>query len=94
VGKQTLNSGTTTVRRYVIESPAKQQVTLYARKGGRAAQAGDRCRHGKALTELTVEMIETSEVPLVAKGVKVMEEVVVRREHEVRRDRARHRPAG
>ena len=35
---------------------------------------------GETLTELTVEMVETSEVPLVAKGVRVREEVVVRRE--------------
>jgi len=35
---------------------------------------------GETLTELTVEMIETTEVPLVAKGVKVREEVVIRRE--------------
>ena len=35
---------------------------------------------GETLTELTVEMIETSEVPVVGKGVKVREEVVVRRE--------------
>jgi stress response protein YsnF len=35
---------------------------------------------GETLTELTVEMIETSEVPVVAKGVQLREEVVVRRE--------------
>jgi stress response protein YsnF len=35
---------------------------------------------GETLTEVTVEMIETSEVPVVGKGVKVREEVVVRRE--------------
>jgi stress response protein YsnF len=35
---------------------------------------------GETLTEVTIEMIETSEVPVVGKGVKVREEVVVRRE--------------
>jgi stress response protein YsnF len=35
---------------------------------------------GETLTEVTVEMIETSEVPVVGKGVKVREEVVLRRE--------------
>ena len=35
---------------------------------------------GETLTEVTVEMIETSEVPVVGKDVKVREEVVVRRE--------------
>ena len=35
---------------------------------------------GETLTDLTVEMIETSEVPVVGKRVAVREEVVVRRE--------------
>ena len=35
---------------------------------------------GETLTELTVEMVETSEVPVVGKRVAVREEVVVRRE--------------
>jgi stress response protein YsnF len=81
VGKQAVNSGTTTVRRYVVERPAEQQVTLYDEKVvvERRRPATDAVT-GETLTELTVEMIETSEVPLVAKGVKVREEVVIRRE--------------
>jgi stress response protein YsnF len=85
VGKQTVNSGTTTVRRYVIERPAEQQVTLYDEKVvvERRRPMTDAVT-GETLTELTVEMIETSEVPLVAKGVKVREEVVIRRERSKR----------
>ena len=85
VGKQTVNSGTTTVRRYVIERPAEQQVTLYDEKVvvERRRPVTDAVT-GETLTELTVEMIETSEVPLVAKGVKVREEVVIRRERSKR----------
>lgn len=81
VGKHTVNSGTTTVRRYVVEAPAEQQVTLYDEKVvvERRKPVTDQVT-GETLTELTVEMIETSEVPVVAKGVKVREEVVVRRE--------------
>ena len=81
VGKHTVNSGTTTVRRYVVEAPAEQQVTLYDEKVvvERRRPVTDEAT-GETLTELTVEMVETSEVPLVAKGVKVREEVVVRRE--------------
>ena len=81
VGKHTVNSGTTTVRRYVVEVPAEQQVTLYDEKVvvERRRPVTDEAT-GETLTELTVEMVETSEVPLVAKGVKVREEVVVRRE--------------
>jgi len=81
VGKHTVNSGTTTVRRYVVEAPAEQQVTLYDEKVvvERRRPVTDEAT-GETLTELTIEMVETSEVPLVAKGVKVREEVVVRRE--------------
>ncbi|AWN40088.1 YsnF/AvaK domain-containing protein [Methylobacterium durans] len=81
VGKRTETSGTTTVRRYVVEVPAEQQVTLYDEKVvvERRRPVTDQAT-GETLTELTVEMVETSEVPLVAKGVRVREEVVVRRE--------------
>lgn len=81
VGKHTVKSGTTTVRRYVVESAAEEQVTLYDEKVvvERRKPVKDAAT-GETFTELTVEMIETSEVPLVGKGVTVREEVVVRRE--------------
>jgi stress response protein YsnF len=81
VGKHTVTSGTTTVRRYVVESPIEQRVELYDEKVvvERRRPVTD-ANTGETLTEVTVEMIETSEVPVVAKGVKVREEVVVRRE--------------
>src|SRR5215213_4279210 len=74
VGKHTVNSGTTTVRRYVVEVPTEQQVTLYDEKVvvERRRPVTDAAT-GETLTELSVEMVETSEVPLVAKGVKVRE---------------------
>ena len=81
VGKQTVTSGTTTVRRFVVEAPVEQQVSLYDEKVivERRKPVTD-ATTGETLTELTIEMIETSEVPVVGKGVKVREEVVVRRE--------------
>lgn len=81
VGKHTVKSGTTTVRRYVVESAAEEKVTLYDERVvvERRKPVTDAAT-GETFTELTVELIETSEVPLVAKGVKVREEVVVRRE--------------
>jgi len=81
VGKRTVNRGTTTVRRYVVETPVEQKVTLYDERVvvERRRPVTDAAT-GETLTELNVEMIETSEVPVVAKGVKVREEVVVRRE--------------
>ena len=81
VGKHTVTSGTTTVRRYVVEVPVEQRVELYDEKivVERRKPVTDAAT-GETLTEVTVEMIETSERPLVGKGVKVREEVVVRRE--------------
>jgi stress response protein YsnF len=81
VGKHTVTSGTTTVRRYVVEVPVERQVTLYDEKVvvERRKPVTDAVT-GETLTELTIEMIETSEVPLVAKGVTIREEVVIRRE--------------
>lgn len=81
VGKRMEHSGTTTVRRYVVEVPTEQQVTLYDEKVvvERRRPVTDQVT-GETLTELTVEMVETSEVPLVGKGVRVREEVVVRKE--------------
>jgi len=35
---------------------------------------------GESLTELTIEVVETDEVPVVAKSVQLREEVVVRTE--------------
>ena len=76
-----MTSGTTTVRRFVVETPVEQQVSLYDEKVivERRKPVTD-ATTGETLTELTIEMIETSEVPVVGKGVKVREEVVVRRE--------------
>jgi stress response protein YsnF len=81
VGKETVTSGTTTVRRFVVETPVEQEVALYDEKVivERRKPITDAVT-GEALTEVTIEMIETTEVPVVGKSVKVREEVVVRRE--------------
>jgi Domain of unknown function (DUF2382)/Hemerythrin HHE cation binding domain len=81
VGKETVTSGTTTVRRFVVETPVEQQVSLYDEKVivERRKPVTDAVT-GETLTEVTIEMIETTEVPVVGKSVKVREEVVVRRE--------------
>ena len=81
VGKQTVTSGTTTVRRFVVETPVQQQVSLYDEKVivERRKPVKDAAT-GETLTEVTIEMIETAEVPVVGKSLKVREEIVVRRE--------------
>jgi len=81
VGKRTVNTGTTRIRRYVVETPVAQQVSLV-----RERVVVERRRPttnkvtGDALTELTVEVVETDEVPVIAKSVQLREEVVVRTE--------------
>jgi len=81
VGKQTVENSRTTVRRFVVETPVEEQVSLYEERVvvERRKPVTD-ASTGETLTELTVEMIETSEVPVVGKRVAIREEVVVRRE--------------
>ena len=81
VGKHTVNQGTTRVHRFVVETPVEQQVSLSEERVvvERRKPATDAVT-GETFTEITVEMIETAEVPVVAKGVRVREEVVIRKE--------------
>lgn len=81
VGKRTVNRGTTRLRRYVVETPVEQEVslrdeevTIERRKPVTDAVTGD------VFTEKTVEVTETSEVPVTEKVARLKEEVVVRRQ--------------
>jgi iron-sulfur cluster repair protein YtfE (RIC family) len=95
VGTRKVNSGTTRVRRYVVETPIEKQVTLVHERVvvERRRPRIDKVS-GEMLTELTVEVVETDEVPVMGKTVRVKEEVVVRRERiehvETVRDTVRH----
>src|SRR3954468_16777432 len=81
VSKRTENRGTARVRRYVVETPVERQLTLMSEKVvvERRRPASDRVT-GEVLTELTVEVIETEEIPVVGKRTRLREEVVVRTE--------------
>ncbi len=81
VGKQTVNTGTTRIRRYVVESPVEQQVSLVRERVviERRRPVSNKVT-GESLTELTIEVVETDEVPVVAKSVQLREEIVVRTE--------------
>lgn len=81
VGKRTVNTGTTRIRRYVVETPVEQQVSLVRERVvvERRRPATNKVT-GEALTELTVEIVETDEVPVIAKSVQLREEVVIRTE--------------
>jgi len=90
VGKRVVESGTTRVRRYVVHTPVEQQVALYDERVvvERRRPVAD-APTGETLTELTIEVVETSEVPVVGKSVYVREEVVVRRERTKRTETVR-----
>jgi stress response protein YsnF len=81
VSKRTESRGTARIRRYVVETPVEQQVTLQSERVviERRRPVSDKVT-GEILTEMTVEVIETAEVPVVEKRLRLREEVVVRTE--------------
>jgi stress response protein YsnF len=81
VTKRTENRGTARIRRHVVETEAEEQVTLQSERVvvERRRPVSDHIT-GEILTELTVEVTETSEVPVVNKKVRLREEIVVRTE--------------
>jgi len=81
VDTRKVNTGTTRIHRYVVETPVEKQVTLVREKVvvERRRPVTNKAT-GETLTELTVEVIETDEVPVVGKTVRLKEEVVVRTE--------------
>jgi len=81
VGKRTENRGIARIHRYVVETPVEQQVTLQSERVvvERRRPVSDRVT-GEVLTEVTVEVIETAEVPVVNKRLRLREEIVVRTE--------------
>ncbi|HJS86304.1 MAG TPA: YsnF/AvaK domain-containing protein [Acetobacteraceae bacterium] len=81
VGTRVVNQGTTRVRRFVIETPVEEKVPLRQerviverRRPVAVSSTGD------TLTDKTIEMSDTVEVPVVWTSVELAEEVVVRRE--------------
>ena len=85
IGTQKVSAGTTRVHRYVVETPVEKQVTLVRERVvvERRRLVTDKIS-GEMLTELTVEVTETDEVPVVGKTVRLKEEVVVRTERSER----------
>lgn len=82
IGKRTVNTGTTRIRRYVVETSVEQQVSLVRERVvvERRRPMTTTTVDGEALTQLTIEIVETDEVPVVAKAVQLREEIVVRTE--------------
>jgi stress response protein YsnF len=88
-----VNGATTRVRRYVVETPVERQVALHDERvvveRRRPAVVVGADETADTLTEKMVEATETSEVPVVWKGVRLKEEVVLRLERSERTETVR-----
>ena len=91
VGKRTVDRGVTRVRRYVVERPVEQEITL---RGERVTIERRRplettAAPGRTFEERVVEVHETEEVPVVEKTARVVEEVAIRKEQTERTETVR-----
>ena len=82
VGKRAVSGGTTRIRRYVVETPVEEKVTLHTEKVtiDRRPVASGRPVGDVDFTDKTIEMTETSEDAVVSKTARVTEEVSLRKE--------------
>jgi uncharacterized protein (TIGR02271 family) len=82
VGKRAVNRGTTRVRRYVVETPVHEQVSLRDETVSveRRPVADGRPVTGADFTDKVVELKETKEEAVVSKTARVREEVVIRKD--------------
>ncbi len=82
VGKRAVSGGTTRIRRYVVETPVEQEVTLHSERVvlDRHPVTGGTTVTGDAFTDRTIEMTETDEQAVVGKTAHVVEEISLRKE--------------
>ena len=87
VGEEVLNVGTrmvagktTRVRRVVVQAPVQQDVTLRTETVVLERRKPISSNGNEVLTEVTVEMSDFNEVPIVSKAVHLVEEVLLRKE--------------
>jgi uncharacterized protein (TIGR02271 family) len=96
VGKRLVNRGTTRIRRFVVETPVEENVTLHSERVSveRRPVTGDARVANADFTDRTIEVTETDEEAVVGKTARVREEVVVRKDVadrvETVRDAVRH----
>jgi uncharacterized protein (TIGR02271 family) len=82
VGKRLINRGTTRVRRYVVETPVEEQVSLHEERVtlDRRPVTGTMAPDAGSFTDRTIEMAETREEAVVSKTAHVTEEVRLRKD--------------
>jgi uncharacterized protein (TIGR02271 family) len=79
VGKRLVNRGTTRIRRFVVETPVEEAVTLHSERVSierRPVAAGTTVTDAN-FTDQNIEVTETDEEAVVSKAARVKEEVVV-----------------
>ncbi len=82
VGKREVGRGRIRVRSYVVETPVQEQVTLHEEHVDVQRRVVDRpvTDADRLFQDRTIEATETSEEAIVAKDVRVKEELVVRKD--------------
>jgi stress response protein YsnF len=80
VGTRMVPGKTTRVRRVVVQNPVQQDVTLHTETVVVERRKPISSSGNDVLTEVTVEMSDFNEVPVVSKAVHLVEEVLVRKE--------------
>jgi stress response protein YsnF len=79
VGKRLVDEGTTRIRRFVIEKPVEEQVTLHEEHAEVVRRAVNDPVFVKDIdwSDSTIEVLETAEQAVVSKSARIAEEVVV-----------------
>lgn len=82
VGTRTVNCGTTRIRRYVVETPVEETVSLRHESVSveRRPVTGGATVGADAFKDRTIEVTEMDEEAVVAKTARITEEVVVKRD--------------
>ncbi len=82
VAKRAVSGGTTRIRRYVVETPVQEQVTLHGETVTleRRPVTDNRPVSDADFTDKVIEMTETSEEAVVSKTARVIEEVSLRKD--------------
>lgn len=82
VSKRLVNRGTTRIRRYAVETPVEENVTLRSERVSveRRPVSGDARVADADFADKTIEVAESDEEAVVGKTARVREEVVVRKD--------------
>ena len=91
IGKRLVNRGGTRIRRYVVETPVEESVSLHHETVtlDRRPVMDARPVSNAQFSEKTVEMTETSEEAVISKTARVVEEVSLRKQAADRVERIR-----